>query len=341
MRKNHDGPEGRVITLWLESRLLEKSLLGDSRRRRIDVYLPHGHEGNKLPLLVDVVGFLAGGPVHSNWRNFGENLPERLDRLIASGVMPPVVVAMPDCFTRLGGNQYINSAAIGPWADILRLEVVPLVETAFGCGGEGKRGIFGKSSGGYGALVHAMLYPDFWNAAAAHSGDLGFEWLYLPEFPNVLRALASTDMDIRAWLTQFENKLKQKGEDLHILLMLAMCASFDPDPAAWLGIRLPVDTYTCELIPERWHNWLQWDPLQIAEEQGAGLRKLKALYFDCGTTDQYNLLYGNRRLHRLLDQQGIAHVYEEFKDNHSSTDYRMDRSLPMLVKALTGPDVQN
>jgi hypothetical protein len=28
--------------------------------------------------------------------------------------MPPVV-AFPDCFTRLGGNQYINSASIGAW----------------------------------------------------------------------------------------------------------------------------------------------------------------------------------------------------------------------------------
>src|SRR5271165_1335481 len=31
--------------------------------------------------------------------------------------MPPVVVAFPDCFTRLGGNQYINSASMGAWED--------------------------------------------------------------------------------------------------------------------------------------------------------------------------------------------------------------------------------
>ena len=33
--------------------------------------------------------------------------------------MPPVVVAFPDCFTRLGGNQYINSASMGAWEDFL------------------------------------------------------------------------------------------------------------------------------------------------------------------------------------------------------------------------------
>src|SRR5690606_24316526 len=99
-------------------------------------------------------------------------------------------------------------------------------------------------------------------------------------------------------------------------------------------IRLPVDTHTCELIPERWRNFLKWDPLTVAAERGQGLRQMKLLYVDCGTADQYNLLYGARRLNRLLDQQGIAHMYEEFKDDHSSVDYRLDRSLPLLVQAL-------
>ena len=39
------------------------------------------------------------------------------------------------------------------------------------------------------------------------------------------------------------------------------------------GIRLPVDPHTCEIIPERWHSFLKWDPLQLAVEKGAGLRQ--------------------------------------------------------------------
>lgn len=338
MRLQHDLPAGSIQTLWLDSRLLQGNLQRDPLRRRIDVYLPHGSDGRGLPLLVDLAGFLSGGPVHGNWRSFGENLPERLDRLIASGVMPLAVVAMPDCFTRLGGNQYINSSALGPWADVLCQEMVPLVEQQFGCGGSGRRAVFGKSSGGYGALVHALLYPQFWAAAACHSGDMGFELMFLPEFPRLLRALAGRKFDVELWLSEFYAKPKQRGDDLHILMLLAMCASFDPDPVSPLGIRLPVDTHTCELLPERWHNWLRWDPLQIAAEQGGGVRQLKALFIDCGTQDQYNLLYGARRMHRLLQQQGIRHVYEEFKDDHSSIDYRLDRSLPLLVNALVaGP----
>src|SRR3546814_2178856 len=68
-------------------------------------------------------------------------------------------------------NQYVNSAALGPWEDILIGEVVPLVEGRFGCGGAGRRGVFGKSSGGYGSILHALKHADFWAAAACHSGD--------------------------------------------------------------------------------------------------------------------------------------------------------------------------
>src|SRR5262245_8607827 len=222
MRKDHEIPRGIVHRLTIESNVLEGNLLGDPAGRLIDVYVPAGHDGKGLPLLVDLVGFTAGGPAHTNWKNFGENVPERLDRLIASGLMPPVVVAFPDCFTKLGGNQYINSAGMGRWDDFLLHEAVPFVEKKFACGGKGRRGCFGKSSGGYGAMVHAMLHPDFWAAAASHSGDVGFEFLFIPDFPKVLRALATTDNSIQAWLDKFFAAQKVKDPDVHILMILAM-----------------------------------------------------------------------------------------------------------------------
>src|SRR5215217_1680067 len=147
MRRDHGGPRGTIHRLTIESSVLKGNLLGDPIRRRVDVYVPAGRDGRGLPLLVDLVGFTAGGPAHTNWKNFGENAPERLDRLIGTGAMPPAVVAFPDCFTRLGGNQYVDSAAMGNWETFLIREMVPRIEAQFGCGGDGRRGIFGKSSG--------------------------------------------------------------------------------------------------------------------------------------------------------------------------------------------------
>ena len=335
MRKS-DGARGTVKRLTLDSTVLKTNMLGDSASRVIDVYVPAGHDGRGLPLLVDIVGFTAGGPAHTNWKNFGENMPERLDRLITEGAMAPCVVAFPDCFTKLGGNQYINSAAIGRWADFLIVECVPFVEREFGCGGAGRRGLFGKSSGGYGAIAHALLYPDFWAAAACHSGDMAFELAYLPEFPRLLRKLAKCDNSIQKWLEGFYAAKKTKDDDIHDLMTLAMCATYDPDPTAYWGVRLPVTFDTCEVIEDRWRNFLAFDPCLMVATRGEGMKKLKGLWIDCGDVDQYNLVYGARRLHRSLEKLGAAHVYEEFADNHSSVDYRMDRSLPFLVKALAG-----
>ncbi len=335
MKKDPATPSGTIHHLTLDSTVLKTNRLGDPTTRRIDVYIPHGHDGHGLPLLVDLVGFTAGGPVHTNWKNFGENLPERLDRLIATGALPPCAVAFPDCFTRLGGNQYVNSTAVGRWDDFLLTEAVPFVETAFACGGPGKRGVFGKSSGGYGAMVHALLHPDFWSAAASHSGDMGFELLYRHEFVPVLRELTRLDFDFGKWVDKFWDAKKTKDSDVLLIMILAQAASFDPDPSAPYGIRLPVTHDTCELIAERWNNWLAWDPLTLVEKHGPGLSKLKALYIDCGDVDQYNLVYGARRMHKHLDKIAVKHTYEEFPDNHSSVDYRMDISLPILVKALT------
>ncbi len=333
MRKT-THPAGAVQRLTVESKLLQANMLGDPTDRRVDVYTPAGSNGAGLPLLVDLVGFTAGGPAHTNWSAFRENAPERLDRLIGEGAMPPVVVAFPDCFTRVGGNQYINSASTGPWARFLTEEMLPAVEGALGCGGEGRRGVFGKSSGGYGAIVHALDHADVWAAAACHSGDMAFELCYLPDMPDTLRAVARTEGSIQAWWEKFEGAQKTPDGSMKALNILAMAAHYDPDPSAYLGLRLPVSPDTCEIIPDRWANWLAHDPVVKLETQHANLRKLKALYIDCGSADQFNLVYGARRFARRLGALGISHRYEEFDDNHSAVDYRMDESLPFLAKAL-------
>ena len=67
MRKNPDAPSGTVHRLTIDSQVLKGNLLGDPPQRIVDVYVPHGHDGRGLPLLVDIVGFTAGGPAHTNW----------------------------------------------------------------------------------------------------------------------------------------------------------------------------------------------------------------------------------------------------------------------------------
>ena len=111
MRRRGVVPAGHVQRLTLDSQLLKNNFLGDPSIRDVDVYVPADRRAG-LPLLVDLVGFTAGGPAHTNWKNFSENLPERLDRLIGSGAMPPCIVAFPDCFTRLAAT---STSTRPPW----------------------------------------------------------------------------------------------------------------------------------------------------------------------------------------------------------------------------------
>lgn len=332
MRK-YFGPAGSVTRLVIESELLGSNILGDPTSRSVDVYIPARHDGRGLPLLVDLVGIMSSGLSQTNWMGFGENMPERLDRLIGEGRMPPVVVAFPDCFTRIGGNQYVNSVVTGPWEDFLIAEMLPIIEGRFDCGGSGRRGLFGKSSGGYGAIINALRHSDVWAAAACHSGDMGFELCYLPDMPATLRALAP-DNSIELWWRKLEEAKKRPDGVFTAMNILAMSASYDPDPSAFLGMRLPVTFDTCEVVSARWANWMRHDPVVVVELLGGNLRTLKALYIDCGEKDQFNLVYGARRFARRVKELGISHRYEEFPDNHSGVDYRMDESLPFLASAL-------
>ena len=44
--------------------------------------------------------------------------------------------------------------------------------------------------------------------------------------------------------------------------------------------------------------YIDHDPAVLVESTAANLKQLKALYIDCGDIDQYNLLYGARRMQR-------------------------------------------
>ena len=115
--------------------------------------------------------------------------------LIAGGHVQPMILVMPDCFTRYGGSQYLNSRATGYYEDHLIQELVPHVEQNYRTKGAEYRAVAGKSSGGYGALVLSMRHPDVFTALACHSGDINFDYAYKPDFIKFLDATARHNID--------------------------------------------------------------------------------------------------------------------------------------------------
>src|SRR5215470_9558338 len=193
--KRPKGSPGTVVVLEHTSKILKGNPLGDPHVRKVGVWLPpqydEGGGKRRFPVLYDLVGFTGSGLAHCNWKPFGDNVPERLARLVRTEKMGPAIAVFPDCFTALGGNQYINSSALGNYADYLTREIVPFIDREFRTlASREHRGCFGKSSGGYGAILHGMKYASFWGAIADHSGDAYFDFVYRPGWPNTLNELS-------------------------------------------------------------------------------------------------------------------------------------------------------
>jgi S-formylglutathione hydrolase FrmB len=359
---------GTVVVLEHRSSILADNPLGDPHLRKLAVWLPHAYDqresgpGRRFPVLYDLVGFTGTGLSHLNWKPFSENLAERAARLVHDGHMGPVILVMPDCYTSLGGNQYVNSGALGRYADYLTREIVPFVDREFRTlASREHRGCFGKSSGGYGAMIHGMKYARHWGAIANHSGDAYFDFIYRADWPNTLNEIAKyrrpprkagpqpvpadaagerglaeglDDGRVRRFLEAMWKKHKLSSAEVHAIMNVCMAATYDPDAAAPLGFRLPFHLDSGELIEARWKHWLAHDPRRLIARYAVNLRRLRGIYIDCGWRDQYHIHYGTRQLSRRLAAAGIEHRYEEFDDDHSDVDYRMDVSLPYLYRAL-------
>ena len=339
LRPHKGSLQGRLIHIDHESEVLRDNPWGDPFQRQLSVYLTRGsQEHSALPVFWDLAAYTNSGPGHLNWKRHGESLLKRIDRLVEDGELGPMLVAFPDCYTTLGGNQYLNSAGVGRYADYLIQELIPLVDSEFDTRDDaGGRAVFGKSSGGYGAMALAMLHPGVWGAVASHAGDVGFDRVYGPEFPVAARILGQVDGDIERFIHRFWHREKLNWQEFQVMMVLCLAASYDPDPDKPRAIRLPFDLHTCRIDAERWQQWQRFDPLDLIERYADRLRDLKALWIDVGSRDQYHIQFGSRQLHQRLDELGVRHHFEEFDGTHSGIDWRLDHSLPALYRALQNP----
>ena len=335
--------------------------------RKLGVWLPpqydEGAGRRRFPVLYDLVGFTGSGLAHTNWKPFGDNVPERAARLIHEQKMGPAIFVFPDCFTALGGNQYVNSSAIGNYADYLTREIIPFVDREFRTlASREHRGCFGKSSGGYGSIIHGMKYAKYWGAIANHSGDAYFDFVYWHDWPNTLNELAkhrvpkrkpgrlrraarsraaraspkaSTTGASSASSTHVWKKEKLSTAEGHCIMNLCMAATYDPDPQGAARLSRAVqprigrgDRAALEQVararPDQSRREIPRQP-QVAARHLHRLRLARPVPHPL------------RRAHPVASasrRPASGTRYEEFDDDHSDIDYRMDVSLPFLYRAL-------
>ncbi|MGH8902081.1 MAG: alpha/beta hydrolase [Egibacteraceae bacterium] len=327
---------GRVDEHVVDSAALRGNPLGDPHERPLWVYVPPGTGEGPLPSIYVIQGFT--GQIDM-WRNRSALRPtviERTDALFADEGAPPCLVVFVDAWTSLGGSQFLDSPATGRYHTYLCEEVVAFVDARYPtAAAAAHRGIAGKSSGGYGAMVTPMLRPDLFGGLATHAGDALFELCYLPEFGKAARALRDQyDGSYERFWEDFRSRpafSKEADSELVNEWAMAACYSADPDGA----VRLPFDPATGQLVPQVWERWLAWDPVRMVPGHADALRGLVAVYIDAGKRDEYYLDLGAEAFRRALAGIGVTDVFFELFDaGHGGIEYRYPLALRYLAQRL-------
>ena len=332
---------GTLDRLVVESELLAGNPLGDPARRPLFVYRPPGVEPDHprpLPSVYLIQGYTGQLAMWFRSDALEPTVIERIDAMFAAGECPDAIVVFVDCWTSFGGSQFLNSTATGRYQDYLCDEVVAFVDSRYPTAADrDRRGLAGKSSGGYGAMVVTMQRPDVFGALSSHAGDALFEACYLPVFPELARTMrdhfeGSYEVFFERLAEQDHLEWDRFGKPLEIY---GYAAAYSPDPVRAGKALLPLDLLTGRLVDDVWQQWLKLDPVRMAPEHGDALRSLRRVYLDAGRRDEYFLDLGAQAFAGQLDKLGVAHTLELFDGTHGGIAYRYPGAIRELVTALT------
>ncbi len=333
---------GRLVHDEMSSEALVGNPLGDAAVRPLWVYLPPAYQSEperRFPAVYVLQGFTGSITAWASRSAFRPTYLELADEVLAGGDVPPCLVVFVDAWTALGGSQFVDSPAVGQYHTYLCEDVVGYVDAHYRTQpAPGWRALQGKSSGGFGAVITAMLRPDLFGAFASHAGDALYEYCYLGEFAAAYRALRDEyDRSFEAFLADFRSRpAMSKRSDATLITVYAMAACFSADEDG--TVRLPFDPATGRLDEAVWARWLAWDPVRMVDRWAEGLRGLRGAWLDAGRRDDYWLDVGTEVLAAELERVGVPDVRAElFDGTHSGIEYRYPLSLAYLARCLGDP----
>ncbi len=331
---------GALDVLTVQSELLAGNPLGDPARRPLYVYRSPGilRDERPVPAVYVIQGFTGQADMWVGRDALQPTFVERLDEMFAGGECPDAVVVMADAWTSRGGSQYLNSTSTGRYQDYLCDEVVPFVDAHYPTlAAPEHRGLSGKSSGGYGAMVVPMMRPDVFGALASHAGDALFECCYQRVFPEVARNLRDHfDGSYAVFHQRLSEERFEWSRHGAAFEAYGYACAYSPDPDRPGEALLPFDVATGRQVSDVWEQWLAHDPVRMAPRYADALRGQRRIYLDAGTNDEYYLDLGAQAFAAELSALGIAHTLELFKGKHGGIGYRYPAAIRELILAL-GP----
>ncbi len=176
-----------VLASRLEQRTFYSAAL--DRTMPYSLYLPSGYAAAPATERYPVLYLLHGrGDSHQSWLEYG--LHTEADRLIAAGVIPPLLIVMPEG----EAGYWSDHVGTGPrWGTYVGVDLVAEIDASLRTvRGRDGRAIGGISMGGHGALQLALRHPDTFSIVGAHSVALRAQDI-APAFLGAAEAFAERD----------------------------------------------------------------------------------------------------------------------------------------------------
>jgi enterochelin esterase-like enzyme len=322
-----------VQTLATVSEVLKDNPLGDPYERFHPVLRPVGPEpAYGWPVVLILSGFTGNGPNSFNQKTFESNFPATLDAAVTKGEAPKALYVFCDAMTAWGGSQFLNSDGMGRYEDFVADELVTAIKTQLPAASAAEKWcVTGGSSGGYGALHLASQRPDVFGYAAAIAPDSFFEASLLHEIWTAMPTIQKAG-GLRGVQEELANGRLRKRKEAHVVLnVVAMGLCYASDGRG--DIEFPIDPRSGRLLPEIWKKWKRHDPVEFLVARAENVSKIKAIYLDVGTRDQFQLQYGTRQIFEVLKSQGANVSYREFEGNHFDIGDRRPEMWKWLLKA--------
>ncbi len=327
---------GQLNKTRIPSACLKGNPLGDPHERDLYVYVPPASRpGQRFPVVLLLPGYGSNHLSILSYSPWKPNTVERFDQQVQAGESRPAIVVLPDCMTRWGGSQFIDSVGTGPYQTYLADEIIPFVDAHFPTIPRREaRAVAGRSSGGFGALRLALDRPDTVAALASHAGDAAFRVSMRPMF-----TAAAIGIERAGGLAAFAERLPQGGprsaQEFDAAFVLASSAAYAPEPTrAFPHVELPFVEGSGELHEAGFARWLEHDPVERMARSSEGLAGLSLCFIDAGLSDEHGLHFAARAVAKGCAALGAKVVHEEFEGGHRGTSYRYEKSLPVLVAAL-------
>ena len=326
---------GRLDEHVISSEALRGNPLGDPHERPLWVYVPPGYDDEperRFPSVYAIQGMAGRVDMWRNRSALRKTVLELFDELFASGEAPPCLVVFPDCFTALGGSQFLDSPAVGRYHTYLCDEVVAV-------GGRAVPHARRARAPRHHGQVERRLRRDGDPDAPPRTCSAGS-----PRTPATRSSTTATGASSRSargrCASTYDGSFERFWEDFRSRpaltresdkwLVNTYCMA-----ACYSEGELPFDLETAELRPDVFARWLEWDPVRMVAGHAEALRGLKAVYIDSGGEDDYYLDLGALAFRRALAAIGVTDVFFElFPAAHAGIEYRYPLALRYLAERL-------